>query len=467
MALMEEKEAVKHERKQLETVNEILKTVTSLDSKKLDLSRRRIKDFPTELNSLKKLEFLYLEGNSLTCLPDDFFICLPLLKWLDLRNNQITYLPTTIGEARCLRSLLLEDNKITKLPLELGFVQSLSGLHLAGNPLEFPPPNIKEQGVQVILAFLRDEWLKMHKDDNDFPTDDEADKKEHDEIKPERRRHRCTCNHKDRIVERRNSDPSRPPAQLFEDGTGLLNIASTVLSKPAGKRRVKSYSASKLGRSHGMSNPETTGGMSAGWVKGKASKDMLTHNMKRMSTGLLRRESAESKMQEEMKRAEEKIKNAKINAVIQQRKNKEELDGWRKETQRMQRKKYLEAARQGLKFAPSPPPFGTHDQKFKATTKHGDQVHDALENLDASSLMRMTRDREILDRIDEQMKKLRSKKPTLEEVTPMEEVEAARKNLEEALKLHNELKERRALEYRLRAFTGGDYAPSRHAKLEK
>ena len=47
--------------------------------------------------------------------------------------------------------------------------------------------------------------------------------------------------------------------------------------------------------------------------------------------------------------------------------------------------------------------------------------------------MRMTRDREILDRIDEQMKKLRSKKPTLEEVTPMEEVEAARKNLEEVL----------------------------------
>ena len=73
-------------------------------------------------------------------------------------------------------------------------------------------------------------------------------------------------------MERRNSDPIRPPAQLFEDGTGLLNIASTVLSKPANKRRVKSYSASKLGRSHGTSNPEATGGMSAGWVKGRASK---------------------------------------------------------------------------------------------------------------------------------------------------------------------------------------------------
>ena len=69
MALIEEKEAVKHERKQLETVNEILKTVTSLDSKKLDLSRRRIKDFPIELNSLSKLEVKY--GN-FSCLVAHF-----------------------------------------------------------------------------------------------------------------------------------------------------------------------------------------------------------------------------------------------------------------------------------------------------------------------------------------------------------------------------------------------------------
>ena len=47
---------------------------------------------------------------------------------------------------------------------------------------------------------------------------------------------------------------------------------------------------------------------------------VMTHNMKRMSTGLLRAESAESKMQEEMRRAEEKIRNAKIYAIIQQRK---------------------------------------------------------------------------------------------------------------------------------------------------
>ena len=48
--------------------------------------------------------------------------------------------------------------------------------------------------------------------------------------------------------------------------------------------------------------------------------EMLTHNMKRMSTGLLRKQSVESKMVEEMRQAEEKINNAKIYAILQQRK---------------------------------------------------------------------------------------------------------------------------------------------------
>ena len=40
----------------------------------------------------------------------------------------------------------------------------------------------------------------------------------------------------------------------------------------------------------------------------------------RMSTGLLRKQSVESKMVEEMRQAEEKINNAKIYAILQQRK---------------------------------------------------------------------------------------------------------------------------------------------------
>lgn len=51
------------------------------------------------------LQYLYLEGNQISDLPDSFFISLPRLLWLDLRNNQIPSLPAQIGSHRLSRPL--------------------------------------------------------------------------------------------------------------------------------------------------------------------------------------------------------------------------------------------------------------------------------------------------------------------------------------------------------------------------
>ena len=70
---------------------------------------------------LLPFQYLYLEGNELTSLPDDFFDCLPKLTWLDLRSNKLLRLPSVYtGRHNHLRTLLLEDNKLRSLPLELG-----------------------------------------------------------------------------------------------------------------------------------------------------------------------------------------------------------------------------------------------------------------------------------------------------------------------------------------------------------
>lgn len=126
------------------------------------------------------LQCLYMEGNELTLLPEDFFDCLPNLQWLDLRQNYLSSIPSTYiglwtidvlvsksrlfnlfimvvivvpsyndcqsiylrwkllysahdnfktilfsGRHRCLRNLLLEGNDLKTLPLELGkyFIQ--------------------------------------------------------------------------------------------------------------------------------------------------------------------------------------------------------------------------------------------------------------------------------------------------------------------------------------------------------
>lgn len=468
MACLEEKDNKEDEKKSHSNVIDAIEAAKKLGSRRLDLSRRCITEIPSELNSLQKLEFLYLEGNSLIHLQDDFFTYLPHLKWLDLRNNQVSQLPSTIGESRNLRSLLLEDNQISKLPLELGFVQSLSGLHLSGNPLEFPPHNITEQGTQVILAFLRDEWLKVNKEDKilDVPRNgDAATSKDNAVTNAQGERIRVIVGQNTHALERRSSDPGSFSVinSPFEDERGILAIQSSVLSSHSGVKK-KSFSAGKERKDRGSSSSTAKGKDSLKNIeKRKKNKtDLWTHSMKRVGTSFFKKNSVDSKMQEEMKRAEERIRNAKIDSVIQQRKNKEEMEGWRKETLKLQRQKNMTAARHGSKYAPSLPPFGTHDQKFIASSKHGQQVENALENLDSDALSKLIRNKDIFERIDDHMKRLRKKDGHVDKISPSEEVEIARKNLEEALKLRSELDEKKALEYRLRAFTADDYAPQSH-----
>ncbi|KAI5107895.1 E3 ubiquitin-protein ligase LRSAM1, partial [Silurus meridionalis] len=117
---------------------------------------------------------LYLEGNELSSLPDNLFSCLPLLLWLDLRNNQLTCLPAHIGQHRRLKTLLLERNPVTKLPVELGNVITLRALSLRNCPISFPPQEVLQQGLTHILQFLRrsamaQRPLSMDVADTDIP----------------------------------------------------------------------------------------------------------------------------------------------------------------------------------------------------------------------------------------------------------------------------------------------------------
>ena len=43
---------------------------------------------------------LYLEGNKLTALPDSLFTSCPNLRWLDLRNNKLVSIPSSIEKLR-------------------------------------------------------------------------------------------------------------------------------------------------------------------------------------------------------------------------------------------------------------------------------------------------------------------------------------------------------------------------------
>merc|ERR1719192_798544 len=122
----------------------------------LRLSKRKIQWIPKQLFQLSYIENLYLDNNSLELLPEKFFEKLPQLKYLDLRNNELSEIPSVgLQNHQNLQVLLLSRNCLTCLPLELGFVKTLNALHWIGNPIEFPELDVLEQSNDDMKRSLR------------------------------------------------------------------------------------------------------------------------------------------------------------------------------------------------------------------------------------------------------------------------------------------------------------------------
>ncbi|XP_028045310.1 leucine-rich repeat protein SHOC-2 isoform X2 [Monomorium pharaonis] len=129
----------------------------------VDLTSTGLMSLPIEtIEKYPTIQMLYLENNNLSELPEKIFVILQHLRWLDIRNNLLTSLPTSIKSHPSLETILLQGNKIEKLPLELGLVPKLKTLNIAHNPITTPPKDIIALGCSSILNYLRSEWNKLH-----------------------------------------------------------------------------------------------------------------------------------------------------------------------------------------------------------------------------------------------------------------------------------------------------------------
>ncbi|KAF5281619.1 hypothetical protein FQR65_LT02939 [Abscondita terminalis] len=136
-----------------------------------DNASKNLKEIPENVMAMANLKMLYLEDNEIEEIPNDFFVRLSKLTWLDLRKNKLTTIPSNIAEHQCLETILLQNNRIEYLPTELGVVPKLKVLQISGNPIIYPPKEILNQGILTVCSFLKTEHEKLEKDKSEDETE--------------------------------------------------------------------------------------------------------------------------------------------------------------------------------------------------------------------------------------------------------------------------------------------------------
>ncbi|OWF51769.1 leucine-rich repeat-containing protein 27-like isoform X3 [Mizuhopecten yessoensis] len=474
----------------------ILKTIEAtkaLGSNTLDLCHKGLLQIPHEIWELSNLEYLYLEGNQLSALPDDFFDKLPNLVWLDVRRNNLLRLPSVYtGRHQHLRSLLLESNRLRSLPLELGLIKSLNGLNISNNPIEFPPKEVMEKGTTAILHFLREmlHAKSTGKMTNGGNGDDGAendsssssdDWQDEDDLRNYARRKHIG-----------NMEDMKSTTTKSSDMFGVVPH-SAELHRPVSYTEMKQEKKEKLQKagaagtvdSYQLDLKELIPFPQSSFYSVRQTQSFVSHmqcNNRRTSASnsVLSwkvnpypepppSEYVTFKMNEERKIAKVKDLREKTDAIIQRRKDEELLKEWRHETKKLQQKRYFDSLRRGTKDFVDPvekAPFDvdknhmkmpTNEERIKQDVKNAhERIRRALSPTSRQKIEdeKSARIRELERRIKQHTSQMhdRRKQP---KGSPQEEMEAAKRELDVAENLHKELsKSRKKLEYRFRAFTG-------------
>ncbi|OIV97150.1 hypothetical protein TanjilG_28901 [Lupinus angustifolius] len=129
---------------------------------KLMIQLNKIRYLPSSVCEMKSLRYLDARVNELHGLPIAIGR-LTTLEVLNLSSNfaDLKELPETFGDLTNLRELDLSNNQILALPDTFGRLDNLTKLNLEHNPLELPPLEIVNQGVEAIKTFMAKRWIDI------------------------------------------------------------------------------------------------------------------------------------------------------------------------------------------------------------------------------------------------------------------------------------------------------------------
>jgi Leucine-rich repeat (LRR) protein len=109
---------------------------------KLELRRKKLKEFPKEIFQFKNLQYLDLSKNSIVEIPPAISE-LKDLQILILSKNEIESLPKEIGDLKALQYLNLNQNELSSLPPQIGGLTNLKNLDLWSNNIDKYPAEMK------------------------------------------------------------------------------------------------------------------------------------------------------------------------------------------------------------------------------------------------------------------------------------------------------------------------------------
>uniref|UniRef100_A0A8D0C6S0 Leucine rich repeat containing 27 n=1 Tax=Salvator merianae TaxID=96440 RepID=A0A8D0C6S0_SALMN len=424
-------------------IRQALENLVSNSSVSLDLSRKELQYLTEDIYKLFNLKHLHLEGNALSVIPEDFFQHVPNLVWLDLRYNKIKELPPGIGCHKQLKTLLLERNPIKRLPGELGNIVSLTALNLRHCPLEFPPPEVIQKGLAVILSFLR-KSSNQNQDRTESVTP---------EMPP---------------VEKLNLTDIMKSSLDLSDGWPNEEemIRFQKLRDELIQDEREEYMATKVAANESMPSLKSTRTKESisrkSSVLSSRGKKSLLPAVKSYDVLL------QSKRAEECRLAALKEMKEKQALIEQRRKDREVLQKWRKRAKTMREKKgtlYTFSSEKGDTMVSQNAPYATdniryHDkiEGWKEQIKKDEHVETTLNmnSMKAIDEVRAAKYKEVENRIKQHLQTMKERRKKLIGI-PREDMERAKQDFDTAENLEDEiadLKKDLQKEYRFTAFTG-------------
>ena len=123
----------------------------------IDLHHNKLLKISKNFKLFKNLKSLKLDSNQISFIPS-FIGELTKLEIFTISSNLITYIPTSIKNLINLKTLNFSNNKVDRLPIELGQLESLQILHMDGNYFTSIPTTLCYLKRLIELSF---DWLEF------------------------------------------------------------------------------------------------------------------------------------------------------------------------------------------------------------------------------------------------------------------------------------------------------------------